>query len=261
MRRVSRLASAATGAVLWAASASGQAPSGAIFEGQIVDNITGEPIAGVLVRMDVGAETFTDPRGAFRLVGLPQGRRLFALLSADCRITWGRVDVIEGIPRRVRLRLPPAFGAAAAEERRDAAQRVHTGGKRVERAEIERMAVHSITDLLRRVAPNMVGPVSGYVGAGSAIMSRRNRSFEGEAIPPVLVIDGMRIPDAQAALYGLLASDVEVLEVLPSAAAGWEFGSAGAGGVIRIRLRKGLATGAPERAEPTECFVPEFPGR
>ncbi len=58
-------------------------PVGAVFEGQIVDSITGDPIEGVLVRMDTGGETFTDVRGEFRFVGLPQGRRLFALLTAD----------------------------------------------------------------------------------------------------------------------------------------------------------------------------------
>ena len=63
--------------------------------------------------MDVGAETFTDARGRFRFTGLPQGRPLFAILTADCRIAWSEIFAIEGIPRETKLRLPQAFGAVA----------------------------------------------------------------------------------------------------------------------------------------------------
>jgi hypothetical protein len=235
-------------------------PVGAVFEGQIVDSISGEPIPGVLIRTDAGPQALTDHRGRFRITGLPQGRRLFALLSSDCRITWGQIDVIEAIPRRERLRLPPAFGAASDEDRREDEERRRTGGKRVEADEIDRMQVSSATDLIRRVAPGMVGPLGGEPGATSAIRSGRARSFVPED-PPVVVIDGVRIPGSDRALYDLRASEIAVLEVLPGAAAGWEFGSAGAAGVIKITLRRGLATGTPERRVTPECVVPEFPRR
>jgi hypothetical protein len=236
------------------------APEGAVFEGQVVDSVSGEPIPGVLIRTDAGPEALTDQRGAFRITGLPQGRRLFALLSSDCRITWGEIDVIEAIPRRERLRLPPAFGAASEEQRRAEDDRKRTGGKRVEAAEIDRMRVSSATELIRRVAPAMVGPLSGDPGAASAIRSGRARSFMPED-PPVVVIDGVRITGSDRALYDLRASDIAVLEVLPGAVAGWEFGSAGAAGVIKITLRRGVATGTPERRAAPECVVPAFPRR
>ena len=234
-------------------------PDGAIFRGQIVDSLSGEPVSGVMVRMDVGAEAFTDSRGEFVFSNLPQGRRLFAILSADCRITWGQIDVIVGIPRDKRLRLPPAFGAASEEERREEEERKRTGGKRIEAEEIDRMNARSVTDLIRRVAPAMVSGRSGQAGATSTITSGRNRSFQ-PTDPPVVVIDGLRIPDPDVVLADMLPSEVEVLEVLPGSAAGWEYGSAGAGGVIKITLRSGLATGLPTRRRVTECVVPQFPG-
>lgn len=233
-------------------------PTAAHFEGQIVDSISGEPIGGVLVRMDSGAEAFSDARGNFRFTGLPQGRRLFALLSSDCRITWGEIDVVVGIPRRERLRLPPAFGAAAEEAEREEAQRRSTGGRRVEADEIAEMHVRSVTELIRRVAPNMVASANGDPGATAAFRSGRSRSFVPDDAP-VVVVDGVRIPNAASVLHDLQAAEVEVLEVLPGAAAGWEYGSAGAAGVIRIRLKRGLAEGAPERRAAAPCVVPASP--
>jgi hypothetical protein len=233
---------------------------GAVFAGQIVDSISGDPIRGVLVRIDAGKQAFTDARGEFRITGLPQGRRLYALLSADCRITWGEIDVVDAIPRWERLRLPPAFGAASEEQRREEEERMRTGGRRYTAEHIDRMHVQSATDLIRRVAPNMVGPLSGNPGQTSAIVSSRSRSFTGDDTP-VVVIDGVRTPDPASALFDLRASDIGLLEILPGAAAGWEYGSAGASGVIKIALRRGLATGAPERQTARECVVPDFPRR
>ena len=239
-------------------TALGQAPSGAVFQGQIVDSLSGEPMPGVLIRMDVGPETFTDDRGRFRLTGLPQGRRLFALLSSDCRITWGQIDVIEGIPREARLRLPPAFGAAGAAERREEEERQRTGGKRLEADEIDRIRAHSVTELIRRLAPGMVSGRDGQVGATSTITSGRNRSFMPDDAP-VVVIDGLRIPEPDVVLAEMRPSEVQTLEVLPGSAAGWEYGSSGAGGVIKITLRRGVPTGASAERSVAECTVPGFP--
>lgn len=260
------IAAALTGVAAVGGEADAQAvmrasePTGAVFEGQIVDSISGEPIPGVLVRMDVGQQAFSDERGEFRFSGLPRGRRMFALLSADCRVTWGEIVVVEGIPRRERLRLPPPFGAAAADARREQEQRRRTGGRRIEADEIERMHVRTVTELVRRVAPSMVGSVNGDPGATAQFRSTRSRSFIGDAAP-VVVIDGVRIPNAEGVLHDLQASEVEVLEILPGAAAGWEFGSSGASGVIKLTLKRGAPSGAPERRVSGGCVVPAFPGR
>lgn len=54
-------------------------------------------------------------------------------------------------------------------------------------------------------------------------------------------------------------NELESVEVQPGAAAGWEYGSSGASGVIKITLKKGLASGASERPVAAPCVVPAFP--
>jgi hypothetical protein len=56
-------------------------------------------------------------------------------------------------------------------------------------------------------------------------------------------------------------SEIAELEVQPGAAAGWEYGSSGASGVIKITMRRGLPDGAEELKEPSRCVVPAFPRR
>jgi hypothetical protein len=236
-----------------------QGSPSAILEGQIVDSISGDPIAGVLVRMDTGPETFTDERGRFRLIGLTPGRHLFAMLSADCRITWGQVDLVDGVEREAQLRLPPSFGAAAEEARRRESERRRVQGRVLVAAEIDRMHARSVSELVRRLAPDMVASAgTGQIGARSRITGRGQASFMPDP-GPVLVVDGARVGDVARALDYMHPSEVAVLEVLPGAAAGWEFGSDGGSGVIRVTTRKGLATGAPDEQAAADCVVPDFP--
>jgi hypothetical protein len=233
-------------------------PVGAIFEGQVVDSLTGHPIEGVLVRMDSGGEAFTDSRGEFRFVGLEQGRRLFALLTADCRVTWAEITVVEGIPRRERYRLPPAFGAAAEAEHEADVRRKSTGGRRLTVRELDATQANSVMELIRQIAPNMVDPMRGEPGGVSSLRSGRGRSM-GTGDPPVIVIDGVRAPGAEGTLATMRPSEIAELEIQPGAAAGWEYGSSGASGVIKITMRRGLPDGAEELPEQSSCVVPAFP--
>lgn len=239
-------------------SAPGPTPL-AILDGQIIDSISGTPIAGVLVRMDSGQESFTDANGRFHFAGLPEGRRLVALLTEDCRITWGEVTVVERFPRSVRFRLPPAFGAKAEQEEREAEERKRTGGRRLDQQDIDRSNASNVLELIRRISPGMVSPMQGDPGNVSSIVSSRGRSMGAED-PPVVVIDGVRTPGAEGLLSTMRPAEVAEIEVQPGAAAGWEYGSAGASGVIKITMRRGLATGEPELREVSPCVVPAFPG-
>lgn len=234
-------------------------PPVAFLQGQIVDSISGDPIPGVLIRMDSGHEAFTDRRGRFEFADLPEGRRLLAIMTADCRVTWGQVTVVQRFPRDVRLRLPPAFGAKAQEDQRVVEERQRTTGRRLEAHEIEGMNARNVMELIRRLAPNMVSPMPGDVGATSSFRSARGRST-AVADPPVLLIDGVRTPGAEGTLSQMRPNEVESIEVQPGAAAGWEYGSAGASGVIKVTLKKGLASGASERPTAAPCVVPAFPG-
>jgi hypothetical protein len=234
-------------------------PPLAYLEGTVVDSVSGDPIPGVLIRMDSGHEVFTDRLGRFEFEDLPEGKRLVAMMTADCRITWGQVTVVQRFPREVRFRLPPAFGAKAQEDQREVEERQRSTGRRLEAHEIEGMNARNVMELIRRLAPNMVSPMPGDVGATSTFRSARGRST-AVADPPVLLIDGVRTPGAEGTLSQMRPNEVESIEVQPGAAAGWEYGSAGASGVIKVTLKKGLASGASERPTAAPCVVPAFPG-
>lgn len=232
---------------------------GAVFQGQIVDSISGDPIEGVLVRMDTGEAVFTDSRGEFLFRGLEQGRRLFALLTADCRITWAQITVVDGIPRNERFRLPPAFGAVASERDEVVEQRTRTSGRVMDRDDIDGAGASSVLELIRRLAPGMVSPMQGDPGDISSLTSSRSRSTGAMSDAPVVVIDGVRMPGVEGTLSTMRPNEISRLEVQPGAAAGWEYGSSGASGVIKITMRRGIADGQAEKLERLECVVPEFP--
>jgi hypothetical protein len=229
------------------------------FRAQVVDSIAGDPIAGVLVRFDSGTEAVSDDVGRITVEGLDPGEHTLALLTADCRVTWARVDLAVGVTREIELRLPPVFGAAALRAHQDDADRRRAKGKILVAEEIDRMNARSATDLVRRLAPSMVRGWSGVVGEPASVSGRAPSSIIGDA-DPVLVVDGARVHDVAYMLDQLLPSEVDTLEVLPGAAGGWEFGSQGASGVIRIVRRRGIASGSPETVEAKACSVPGFSG-
>ena len=231
---------------------------GAVLQGQIVDSLGGDPIEGVLVRMDDGSSTFTDRLGEFRFDNLPQGRRIFALLTADCRITWVKITVVTGIPRDEQFRLPPAFGAAAEAKREQVEQRQRTGGRVLDQREIDRISASSVLELIRRIAPGMVSPMQGDPGDISSLTASRSRTMGAESDAPVVLIDGVRMPGVEGTLSTMRPNEISRLEIQPGAAAGWEYGSAGASGVIKIEMRRGVADGAPDRRVRAACVVPEF---
>jgi hypothetical protein len=234
-------------------------PVGAIFEGIVVDSLSGNAIEGVLIRMDTGEEAFTDRTGRFRFSGLEQGKRLFALLTADCRITWEEITVVEGIPRNERFRLPPVFGAASADVARQEEEKQESlGGRRLGIAEIDASGARSVMELVRQVSPNMLSPMRGEPGGVSEFRSARGRSL-GATDPPVIVIDGVRTPGAEGLLSTMRPHEIAELEIQPGAAAGWEYGSSGASGVIKITMRRGIPDGAEELTQRAACVVPTFP--
>ena len=70
-------------------------------------------------------------------------------------------------------------------------------------------------------------------------------------------VDGVRAAHGAQALDVIRPSEVETLELLPGAVAGWEFGSAGSAGVIRVTTRRGARASSRSGAE--GCIVPGFP--
>jgi hypothetical protein len=238
----------------------GQTPLTATLEGQVVDSLSGEPMSGVLVRMDSGPETLSDLDGRFRLLGLASGSHVVALLTEDCRVAWSEVDLEAGAATDVVVRLTVPPGSEEARER-EAAERRRAEGRVVTAEEIAKMNAVSLTDVIRRVEPTMVSSPVGYPGAPSPLSGRSPNSLSAPSgeNEPVVVIDGVRVADGSRTLQTIDPSDVETLELLSSAAGGWEFGSAGASGVIRVTTRKGgehRLSGGVEA-----CQVPSFPRR
>jgi outer membrane receptor protein involved in Fe transport len=197
--------------------------------------------------------------GRIEVTGLVPGSHVLALLTVDCRVTWARVELRPGLGREVELRLPPAFGAAAEAAREEEAERVRSKGKVMVASEIDQVGARSATDLVRRLAPSMVRGWTGVVGEPVGVRGRAPSSIIGDG-EPVLVVDGARVHDVANTLDQILPAEIDTLEVLPGAAGGWEFGSDGAAGVIRIVRRRGIATGTPEALEVQPCTVPWLRG-
>ena len=242
---------------LAAAALAGALPSAAqerptVLEGVVADSATGRPVAGVLVRLDSGRGTVSDEFGHFRMVGVESGERLVALLTPDCHVSWHTLALRPGESRLVALtvRLDPRITDDGGDGRRGGAQGVF-----LDAAEIDALQATSLLEILRRVAPRMVGGAPEQAGGTTGLRGRTTNSFR--PTDPVVVVDGIRVSDGGRALDQLSPSDVARLEVLPGAAAGWEFGSDGAAGVIRVTTRDGDRREAPEPV--AGCRVPDFP--
>ena len=228
----------------------------ATLEGQVLDSVTGRPMEGVLVRIDTGPEVFSDVDGRYRLMGLRPGRHMLALLTADCRVNWGSVVLIPGVATEASFELAPPIGTEQ-EIRREESERRRSFGRLITREEIERFNPRTLVDVIRRYAPRMVSGTSGQVGSTAGITQRAPNSLTG-VLEPVVVLDGTRMADAAETINMIHPGEIETLELLPSSSGGWEFGSSGSAGVIRITTRKGAVDRG--RSEVTACRVPNFRG-
>lgn len=246
---------AATSFLAAASGAYGQSSADAVFEGQILDERTADPVAGVLIRLDTGHEAVTGRDGRFKIGPLVAGSHVYALLTADCAISWGQVDLAPGETHVGSLTVASRFSnATEAEKEND--RRTRSKGKFLTGPEIDEMHAVSMAEVIRRVAPTMVMGAPEEAGGITQLTSRGANSIVSRSVP-IVVVDGMRMDDGARALNGIRPSEVETLEILPGAAGGWEFGSAGSGGVIKVTTGR---SGAQPATSPKACAVPNFPG-
>jgi outer membrane cobalamin receptor len=119
-------------------------------------------------------------------------------------------------------------------------------------ADLDEHHASNLTEVLRRVAPEMVSGDPGQVGGAAAIVGR-TRSLQGSS-RPVVVLDGIEVADGPRLLRDLRPSDVATLELLRGASGGWAYGTGGQGGVIRITTRHGERGAHP--LHPDRCVVP-----
>lgn len=232
---------------VWVAVAStslaAQERGGTTLQGQVVDSLTEHPMEGVLLRLDSGAETRSDRAGRFTLQGLEAGTHVLAALTLDCRVSWVGVELAAGGTSEVTISMPaPPGGARRAET--GVPERPRSGGRLVTAAEIDAMQARSLRDVIGRVAPGM--------------LSRGRNSLLSPNVEFVVVVDGIRAADGDRTLDNVRPEDVETLELAPGSSAGWEFGSAGSAGLVRIVTRQG--TGGTRVPNAHQCVVPGMRG-
>ena len=210
-------------------------PTG-VIHGFVVDSITRSAIAGALLMLEGRDEVRSDGRGRFVLSDVPIGEYLLAAITRDCRIAAVRLRLHR--PDSVRLDLEVGLqrleGGDAARTRERAEG---TALKVTTRAEIQALGERSLPDILRRIAPSMVGAPASRPGA-SVRLSERGVSTVTGSRTPLLLIDGVRVTDTRV-LESLDPGIVTRIEVGAGAVGGWEHGIQGASGVIHIHTQRG----------------------
>lgn len=229
-------------------------------EGRVLSAGTGDVVPGVLLRFESGAEVLADGEGRFRVEGLAPGVHDVLLVTPDCQVSRGEVEVAAGTLHRAELFVPGVLVGRVATP--PVEERASPDALVVTAAELEEMRAANVTEVVRRLVPSMVGNAGGRVGEYDRLQSRTINSFVDRR-PPVVVVDGVRMGNGAQALDLLRPSDVQRVEILRGAAAGWEYGSSGSAGAILVTTRRGNEASGSERpaptpssADPRRCPVP-----
>jgi hypothetical protein len=196
----------------------------------------------------------TDLEGRFQFPGLRPGLQEVMIVTPGCQVSFTEVTLEPWQTRRIGFTVNWSLDVQAAEARRRSSE-----GELVTAEDIDVMQVRYLSDVIRRMAPEMVG--GGTTGADASSLRGRGFSSAQGAGTPILVIDGVRAAEASTRTIDEIAPDaVAYIEIIKGAAGGWEFGSEGASGVIRITTKSGTETDAP-RIPPELCSIPDWPGR
>ncbi len=228
---------------LAAAPLVGQAPSQ--IEVIVTQSGVGEPLQGATVRVvEDGPGGVTDAEGRVVLRGITASEVRLEI----SRIGFETVEVTISLPRSFPLRValgvePVELDGVEAEGRRRAAEidvtqpfrrDVFHGGE-LARAELRGA---EITDLLRTIPGVRVLP-------GRIEFVRAHMSIERGAASPLILLDGIRVPDA---LRITPLSMVQSIEALNPREATFRYGLSASGGAIEIWTRgKGPFRSDPNR--------------
>jgi len=227
----------------------------ASLEGFVLSSSSGRRLGGVLVAVEGGPRTRSDADGAFRLSAIEPGERRIALVAPGCQITFANVGFWPGEAKSLAFEV--AFDAEVAER---LSQRRRSAGRVITAAEIEAMRVPRFLDVIARVAPGMVRMQPAQPGA-SAVAGNRAPVGLSESVPPAVILDGAFMgASGFQVLQDINPADVAWLEVLSGAVGGWQVGTGGSGGLIRIQTKRGGQMDAP-LLEPERCEIPGWKGR
>lgn len=220
--------------------------------GSIVHDSTGEALPDVLLIVEQGSEAWADERGDFALHGLTPGRYRVLVVGYGCRTAEGELTAVGGSaePVRIAVDMPPPVHRPG-----DVEPSGEDRGRVVTAREIAGMGAARLSDVVRRVAPEMIGAPTGDPGRASALRGRGSPSTSGPRVP-VLVVDGVVIHATDAsALDQVALNDVAWLEIVAGAAAGWQYGTGGSGGIVRIHTKRGYRPS--QDTSPEYCPLPD----
>lgn len=223
-----------------------------VVEGLTVDDQTGLPFPNVQVRFDTGERVTSDEAGRYLIEGVAPGSHRVAIVTGRCRVTFAELEIAAGEIKRVAFAIPSemaGLGPSVEEMKRRSEGEYYSG------EELEDMNARTLLDALRRVAPDMVGPAGGLPGASASLQGRTRTAQGGTA--PVVVFDGVQVSDGARALRDFAPRDIASLEVLRGASRGWEYGTGGAGGIIKVRTRQGSP--GHGLAHPDRCDIGDWP--
>lgn len=220
------------------------------FEGYVIAMPSGQRLPGSLVILANGQRQKADLNGRVGFSGLVPGVHEVTIVAPGCQVAYAVVELEPWQTRRIGFTVNWSPEVQADEARRRSSE-----GILVTAEEIDDMNVDYLSDVVRRVAPDMV---SSRGQPGSDVGKLRGRGFvTGQGTKtPVLVVDGVKAAEAtQRYMNEIRPQDVAFVEIVKGAAGGWSYGSEGAGGVISITTKRGVATDAP-LTDPELCEIP-----
>ncbi|MHB1193548.1 MAG: hypothetical protein ACYC6F_10925 [Longimicrobiales bacterium] len=227
----------------------------ATLEGFVLASSSGRRLGGVLVAVESGPRAKSDSDGAYRLEGIEPGERRIALVAPGCQVTMANVGFWPGEEKSLAFEV--AFDPRVADQ---LTLRRRSAGKVVAAAEIEAMRAPTLLDVISRVAPGMLRSPSSQPGMDPLARSRSPVGLQGD-VPPAVVLDGVvQGTSGIQMLQDIRPSDVAWLEVLSGAAGGWEVGTGGSGGLLRIHTKRGRQMDALV-LEPERCEIPGWKSR
>lgn len=221
--------------------------------GQVVSREGSLPIPGALVALDAGTRTVADSAGTFTLEGVLPGPYRIAAVAPGCHVGLGEIDVAAGRAMTVRVQVPLPRDALERLEAWSLGSRSEGSAVRAMTGEeIRRRHFRSVGDIIRVLAPDMVGGQSGSVD-GRQSLRNRGAPTVGASADPLVVLDGVRMGQrSMDALAGINPDELERVEIVRGGTGGWRYGSQGANGVIRIMTRD--ARGAyGQETRPQDC--------
>ena len=218
-------------------------------EGLVLASSGGARVGGVLVVVEGGKRAKSNGDGEYRLKDVPAGEHRVALVAPGCQITFATVQVAPGETRSMSFEI--AYDPATAEK---IASKRRTSGKVVTAQEIEAMRAHTMLDVLSRVAPGMVGNQPHQPGEDPVARSRNPVGLQGNVSPAVIIDGAVQGESGFAYLQDINPSDVAWLEVQRGATGGWEVGTGGSGGLVRIQTKRGRQMDTPY-LEPEQCEI------